>query len=177
MLSTARNIFIVNLAVSNLLLCLFTMPLALIDLIHTYWPINEDYVGFVLANLNDFSRAHWLGCIVPLDQQFPVSIRVLFIILRHGDCSGQDDCRQQQQQRSDFLQHGKLPLRGFSYHRELLIWILSWRNEKYETLDRKGIENPAKSNFHWLFNCIDVIGKIWNIFIHVEVTRVHVHLR
>ena len=44
-LNTARNLFIVNLAVSNLLLCLFTMPLALTDLIHTYWPINDDYVS------------------------------------------------------------------------------------------------------------------------------------
>ncbi|XP_059469619.1 neuropeptide F receptor [Neocloeon triangulifer] len=37
---TARNLFIVNLAVSDLLLCLVTMPLTLMEVLTTYWPLG-----------------------------------------------------------------------------------------------------------------------------------------
>ena len=39
MLKTARNISIANLALSNMFLCLFSMPLTKLDLIHKYWPL------------------------------------------------------------------------------------------------------------------------------------------
>ncbi|XP_069937515.1 neuropeptide F receptor-like, partial [Cherax quadricarinatus] len=38
---TARNIFIINLAVSDLLLCLLTMPLTLMELLSQYWPLGN----------------------------------------------------------------------------------------------------------------------------------------
>lgn len=38
---TPRNIFIINLAVSDLLLCLFTMPLTLTEILVKVWPLGE----------------------------------------------------------------------------------------------------------------------------------------
>lgn len=40
-MQTARNIFIVNLAISDLLLCLVTMPLTLIEILSKYWPLGD----------------------------------------------------------------------------------------------------------------------------------------
>ncbi|XP_037091343.1 neuropeptide F receptor-like [Pollicipes pollicipes] len=41
-MKTARNMFILNLAVSDLLLCLITMPLTLMEILSRYWPLGED---------------------------------------------------------------------------------------------------------------------------------------
>lgn len=41
-MQTARNMFIVNLAVSDLLLCLITMPLTLLEILTRYWPLGEN---------------------------------------------------------------------------------------------------------------------------------------
>ena len=38
---TTRNIFIANLAISDILLCTFTMPLTLVDLLSKYWTLGE----------------------------------------------------------------------------------------------------------------------------------------
>ncbi|XP_065088799.1 neuropeptide F receptor [Ochlerotatus camptorhynchus] len=38
---TARNMFIVNLAVSDLLLCLVTMPLTLVEILTKFWPMGR----------------------------------------------------------------------------------------------------------------------------------------
>ncbi|XP_067008002.2 neuropeptide F receptor [Anabrus simplex] len=38
---TARNMFIVNLAISDLLLCLITMPLTLMEILTKYWPLGR----------------------------------------------------------------------------------------------------------------------------------------
>ena len=43
---TTRNIFIVNLALSNLFLCTFTMPLTLADLTTKFWPLGANMVSF-----------------------------------------------------------------------------------------------------------------------------------
>ena len=43
-LLTTRNIFIVNLAISDLLLCSFTMPLTLMDLTSKYWSLGPSMV-------------------------------------------------------------------------------------------------------------------------------------
>ena len=47
-LLTARNIFIANLAISDLLLCLFTMPLAMMDIITKFWVLGPRMVGIYL---------------------------------------------------------------------------------------------------------------------------------
>ena len=44
---TTRNIFIANLAISDILLCTFTMPLTISDLFTKYWPLGEDMVGII----------------------------------------------------------------------------------------------------------------------------------
>ena len=49
-LLTTRNIFIAILALSDLLLCAFTMPLTLMDIITKYWAFGEDLVSQVGSN-------------------------------------------------------------------------------------------------------------------------------
>ena len=44
-----RNVFIANLAISDILLCLFTIPLALVDIITAYWNFGQDMVGQLLT--------------------------------------------------------------------------------------------------------------------------------
>jgi neuropeptide Y receptor len=41
---TTRNIFIANLAISDILLCSFTMPLTLVDLLTKYWALGQNMV-------------------------------------------------------------------------------------------------------------------------------------
>ena len=41
---TTRNVFIANLAVSDILLCSFTLPLTLVDLLNNYWTLGEHMV-------------------------------------------------------------------------------------------------------------------------------------
>lgn len=41
---TARNMFIVNLAVSDLLLCVVTMPLTLMEILTKYWPLGRQEI-------------------------------------------------------------------------------------------------------------------------------------
>ncbi|KAF0306734.1 Neuropeptide F receptor [Amphibalanus amphitrite] len=41
-MKTARNMFILNLAVSDLILCLITMPLTLMEILSRYWPLGGD---------------------------------------------------------------------------------------------------------------------------------------
>lgn len=41
---TPRNMFIVNLAVSDLLLCVITMPVTLMELVTVYWPLGNHVI-------------------------------------------------------------------------------------------------------------------------------------
>jgi hypothetical protein len=47
-LLTARNIFIANLAISDLLLCSFTMPLAMLDIITKFWVLGPSMVNIYI---------------------------------------------------------------------------------------------------------------------------------
>ena len=38
---TERNMYIANLAISDLVLCLFTMPFSLLEIVAKYWPLGE----------------------------------------------------------------------------------------------------------------------------------------
>ncbi|RWS11319.1 neuropeptide F receptor-like protein [Dinothrombium tinctorium] len=38
---TPRNVFIINLAISDLILCLFTMPFSLVEITLKYWPLGQ----------------------------------------------------------------------------------------------------------------------------------------
>ena len=44
MMNTPRNFLIVNMAISDMFLCVFTMPLTLLDIIHLWWPIGSAQV-------------------------------------------------------------------------------------------------------------------------------------
>ena len=46
---TTRNVFIANLALSDLLLCCFTMPLTLVDLVTLYWHLGPDKVSITIT--------------------------------------------------------------------------------------------------------------------------------
>ena len=46
---TTRNVFILNLALSDLMLCCFTMPLTLLDLVTLYWQLEPDKVRITLT--------------------------------------------------------------------------------------------------------------------------------
>jgi len=48
-LRTPRNAFILNLAVSDLLLCLVTMPLTLIEIVNNHWPLGDSAVSCKVA--------------------------------------------------------------------------------------------------------------------------------
>ena len=39
---TARNVYIVNLAISDLMLCLITMPLTLVEILYMTWQVSFD---------------------------------------------------------------------------------------------------------------------------------------
>ena len=43
---TTRNIFIANLAVSDILLCSVSMPTCLADILTNYWTFGTDFVSF-----------------------------------------------------------------------------------------------------------------------------------
>ena len=47
---TARNVFIVNLAVSDLMLCLITMPLTLVEILYQTWQVSN----FLLKRHTEF---------------------------------------------------------------------------------------------------------------------------
>ncbi len=44
-LRTTRNAFVINLAVSDLLLCLVTIPLTLIEILNDHWPLGDSVVS------------------------------------------------------------------------------------------------------------------------------------
>ena len=50
---TPRNIFLINLAISDLLLCLFTIPATLADSLTHFWRVGEDMVSIstLLCNI------------------------------------------------------------------------------------------------------------------------------
>lgn len=53
---TARNVFIINLAISDLILCLATTPLTLVELLTQYWPLgNTPFVCKLVGTLQTTS--------------------------------------------------------------------------------------------------------------------------
>ena len=52
---TARNVFIINLAISDLILCLFTMPFSLVEIALKFWPLGklkaEENKNFIITNI------------------------------------------------------------------------------------------------------------------------------
>ena len=57
---TARNVFIVNLAVSDLMLCLITMPLTLVEILYQTWQVRQIRDN-VQNELCDYARTNIKG--------------------------------------------------------------------------------------------------------------------
>ena len=89
MLKTTRNILIANLALSNIFLCLFTMPLTMLDLIHNYWPLGYGQVSNRLYKSISHVFSIFPGNPLPTEQLHPISFCILLLHL-----SGADSCRQ-----------------------------------------------------------------------------------
>lgn len=57
---TARNVFIINLAISDLLLCIFTMPFTLMDIATKFWPLGKSaslYYGSASRDVFSLARS------------------------------------------------------------------------------------------------------------------------
>ena len=48
---TTRNVFIANLALSDLMLCMFTMPLSMVDIITNFWVFGMDMVRYKRSSI------------------------------------------------------------------------------------------------------------------------------
>jgi len=48
-LRNPRNAFIINLAVSDIFLCLVTMPLTLVEIVNDHWPLGDSVVSCKVA--------------------------------------------------------------------------------------------------------------------------------
>ena len=85
-LLTARNIFIANLALSDLLLCTFTMPLTLMDIITKYWAFGQDLVRLLCSvTFSIFSTSP--GDNLQAGWKCPVYLCFLLILLHPSDSS------------------------------------------------------------------------------------------
>ena len=63
-LLTPRNIFIANLAISDLFLCTFTMPLTLVELLYTHWSWGRHLVRIITSQGNSSNNIPVLGNIL-----------------------------------------------------------------------------------------------------------------
>ena len=52
---TGRNVYIINLAISDLLLCLFTMPFSLVEIALKFWPLGKNKKTFYLLYIYTLS--------------------------------------------------------------------------------------------------------------------------
>ena len=85
LLGTTQNILIMNLAVSNMFLCIFTMPITLLDLIHSFWPLKNGQV-YIIIKINSWINVISLGHFVPTVKWKSVSFCFLFIFLCGSNC-------------------------------------------------------------------------------------------
>ena len=88
MLLTARNIFIVNLAISDLLLCIFTMPLTMMDIITKFWILGPTMVKVSCTIFSSLKFEVSGGCLQVVGQ-FPDHLRLLCLFLNPVDRHGQ----------------------------------------------------------------------------------------
>ena len=62
---TARNVFIVNLAVSDLMLCLITMPLTLVEILYNSWQVA--CIFFTTLFFAIYDKCFWDACFSKLE--------------------------------------------------------------------------------------------------------------
>ena len=81
-----RNIFILNIALSDLLLCLVTMPLTMMDLIHHYWPLGSGQVNQINYLILNRPFCHFSGSFVSTDRSFSVYFSLPLFFCGCPDC-------------------------------------------------------------------------------------------
>ena len=75
---TTRNVFIATLAVSDILLCSFCMPLTLVDILTNYWTLGQNMVW----NWVKFKEVTKIaGDSLQVDRSDPVDVRLLLLLL------------------------------------------------------------------------------------------------
>ena len=52
-----RNVLIVCMAVSDIFLCLVSMPLTMMELLHNYWPMGSGQVSTLIPFLGNFNKS------------------------------------------------------------------------------------------------------------------------
>ena len=57
--ANTRNIFILNLALSDIVLCMVTIPLTCMDILHDFWPIDTPMVIYEYCNMKKFDTGRW----------------------------------------------------------------------------------------------------------------------
>ena len=90
-LTTTRNVLLANMALSNLALCAFTMPLTLLDLLHHYWPLASGQE--VLCKLTSHTQStfvffsSWSVMLIAVDRlvQYRVTIKERYKERLHCD--------------------------------------------------------------------------------------------
>ena len=75
---TTRNVFIATLAVSDILLCSFCMPLTLVDILTNYWTLGQNMVWKSLK-LKEVTKIP--GNSLQVDWSDPVDVRLLLLLL------------------------------------------------------------------------------------------------
>ena len=80
---TTRNVFIATLAVSDILLCSFCMPLTLVDILTNYWTLGQNMVWNSLKFKEVTKIA---GDSLQVDRSDPVDLRVLLLLLDPAHC-------------------------------------------------------------------------------------------
>ena len=80
---TTRNIFIANLALSDIFLCAFTMPLTLVDLITKFWTLGENQV--IIKNVNSYTSHKKTPYLYGITTKFFVYEPILIKITRNAN--------------------------------------------------------------------------------------------
>ena len=76
---TTRNVFIATLAVSDILLCSFCMPLTLVDILTNYWTLGQNMVWNWSLKLKEVTKIP--GDSLQVDRSDPVDVRLLLLLL------------------------------------------------------------------------------------------------
>ena len=76
---TTRNVFIATLAVSDILLCSFCMPLTLVDILTNYWTLGQNMVWNWSLKLKEVTEIP--GDSLQVDRSDPVDVRLLLLLL------------------------------------------------------------------------------------------------
>ena len=81
---TARNVFIVNLAISDLMLCLITMPLTLVEILYVTWQFGEFGEVRQIINERYLDKYRVTHQVVPVDIITKVAFQYMLLKLKRN---------------------------------------------------------------------------------------------